>query len=181
MRDDFVIIEGEKEARKLPGSKLLANVNLSKKQLISLIVAVLVVGGLIGGATVMNRYNALKEENKRLSNPQEAARLEANRLKDEVAAIYELPNETPTIATVVDATKLKDQAFFANAQNGDRVLMFPQAKKAILYRPSTKKIIEVAPINIGDTSSTESQNPTTQSGTTQGASTNQAPATNTRR
>ena len=34
---------------------------------------------------------------------------------------------------------------------GDKVLIFAEAKKAILYRPSTKKLIEVANINLADT------------------------------
>ena len=46
--------------------------------------------------------------------------------------------------------KLGDQAFFSKAQKDDRVVIYAQAKKAILYRPSTKKIVEVAPLNIGE-------------------------------
>jgi len=54
-----------------------------------------------------------------------------------------LPDEEPTLATVADREKLKDQPFFASAQNGDKVLLFPQAKKAILYRPSENKLVEM--------------------------------------
>ena len=57
--------------------------------------------------------------------------------------------ETPTIATVTDASKLKDQAFFTNAVTGDKVLIYTNAKKAFLYRPSTNKIINIAPVNLG--------------------------------
>lgn len=120
----------------------------------------------LGGGLGYQKYSSLRKENQRLSNPQAAAQDETNRLKDEVAQLIELPNETPTIATVVDVEKLKSQAFFANAQNGDRVLFFAQAKKAILYRPGTKKIVEVSPINLGDsgvagTSTTNTTTPTT--------------------
>lgn len=69
-------------------------------------------------------------------------------LIDEVGDKMELPqNETPTIATVTDVTKLADQPFFRNAKNGDKVMIFGSTKEAILYRPSIHKIIAVAPIN----------------------------------
>lgn len=64
-----------------------------------------------------------------------------------LAGFMELPSgEEPTIATVVDREKLQDQPFFLNAQNGDKVIIYTNARKAILYRPETKKVVEVAPI-----------------------------------
>lgn len=114
---------------------------------LALVVLVIAVGGGLG----YQKYASLREENQRLSNPEAAAEDETNRIKAEVAQLIELPNETPTIATVTDIEKLKSQPFFANAQNGDKVLLFAQAKKAILYRPSIKRLVEVAPINLGDT------------------------------
>lgn len=123
---------------------------MNKKMLIALLVilAVLALGGVAAMLYMNNKK--LKQENARLANPQEVAKLETEKLTRVLGASIELPNETPTIATVVDAAKLKAQAFFANAQNGDKVFLFPEAKKAILFRPSTNKIIEVAPINIGE-------------------------------
>jgi hypothetical protein len=69
-----------------------------------------------------------------------------------VAELIELPNETPTLATVSDIDKLKDQEFFTHAENGDKVLIFKNARKAILYRPFTNKIIEVGPIRVDESS-----------------------------
>ena len=69
---------------------------------------------------------------------------QTNEILDKVGALIELPNEQPSVATVSDASKLRDQQFFKNAQNGDAVIIFPNAQKAILYRPSTDKIIEIA-------------------------------------
>jgi hypothetical protein len=73
---------------------------------------------------------------------------EVRRATDAVGKLMELPAEVPTVATVSDVTKLPpNQPFFADAKNGDTVLFFNEAKKAILYRSDTKKIINVAPIN----------------------------------
>jgi hypothetical protein len=54
--------------------------------------------------------------------------------------------EQPTVATVTDASKVRNQAFFASAASGDKVLVYAQAKKAYLYRPSIDRVIEVAPL-----------------------------------
>lgn len=73
---------------------------------------------------------------------------EAQDLLGKVAKLYLIPTgEEPTVATVSDPQKLKDQAFFQAAQKDDKVLIFTQAGKAVLYRPSIDKIIEIAPIN----------------------------------
>lgn len=89
-------------------------------------------------------------------NPQD----EVRQLVGEVSKLMELPaGEDPTIATVTDVEQLRAQPFFLNAQNQDKVLIYSNARKAILYRPSTKKVIEVAPINIG----TQSAQPATPS------------------
>lgn len=59
-------------------------------------------------------------------------------------------NEEPMIATVDDKTKLQEQEFFQQAENGDKVLMYKQAKKAFLYRPSTDTVIAEAPLEYDD-------------------------------
>lgn len=80
-------------------------------------------------------------QNRRLT----AADRETKQLVQEVSKIFELPDELPTIATVADKEKLADQTFFAKAENNDKVLIFTEAKRAILYRPKTHRVIEVAP------------------------------------
>ena len=76
---------------------------------------------------------------------------ETQLLVEEVGKLIILPqNEQPTIATVSDLGKLKDQPFFVKAQIGDKVLIYTTAKRAILFRPSSNQIIEIAPLTIGE-------------------------------
>lgn len=85
-------------------------------------------------------------------NPQAIAQQETRDLVAKVSKLIVLPvGEDPTIATVSDPTALKDQTFFVNAKKGDKVLIYAQAKKAILYSVALDKIVEVAPLNIGET------------------------------
>lgn len=81
------------------------------------------------------------------ANPDTIAKEEALELTKKVSKLILLPKELPTVATVSDPEKLKDQPFFAKAKVGDKVLLFPQAKKAYLYDPVAHKVLEVAPIN----------------------------------
>ncbi len=87
------------------------------------------------------------------NNPQKFAEEDAQKLVAEVSKLILLPQgETPTVATVTDPEKLSSQPFFLNAKKGDKVLIFTSARKAVLYDPVENKIIEVAPISIGQTS-----------------------------
>ena len=80
-------------------------------------------------------------------DPHKQAQQELQSAIAAVGALMVLPtHEQPTLATVSDPEKLKDQTFFANSQKGDQVLIYIQSHKAILYRPSLHKIIEVAPV-----------------------------------
>jgi hypothetical protein len=100
--------------------------------------------GVLAATTVSQR----KEISMLKSN--QAVDDETAKLIARVASLVSLPEgETPTIATVTDVEKLRTQTFFAKAENGDRVLIFSKARKAYLYRPSTNKIVEIGPINIG--------------------------------
>lgn len=79
---------------------------------------------------------------------------ELAQIKNSVGKLMELPDETPTLATINDKSKLEKSPFFDRAENGDKVLLYTNAKKAILYRPSTGKIIDVTTINVADSKAT---------------------------
>lgn len=94
-------------------------------------------------------YAQYRQAKRLLQNPQLLTNEQSKNILQEVGKIMSLPSEEPTIATVTDKDKLNNQPFFKNAENGDKVLIYTTAKKAILYRPSANKIIEVLPITIG--------------------------------
>jgi hypothetical protein len=122
--------------------------NMLKLSIISL--AVMFVGASGVAAYSYNLYQQSQHQVRKLQNTKETAKVEAKKTIDAVAKLIVLPHdESPTIATVTDSKKLKSQAFFAKASNGDKVLIYTKAKKAILFSPTQNKVVEVAPINLG--------------------------------
>lgn len=82
---------------------------------------------------------------------------EAEKLLSDLGKLIALPgDEQPTIATVTDIERVREQVFFRNAQNGDKVVVYTNARKAILYRPSENRIIEVGAVNINQATPTPS-------------------------
>ncbi len=119
-----------------------------KKTIIYLIGVILVLVFAVGGSVYVIKQ---KPEILGLAkNSQDADRKEIEKYVTEVSKLMLLPEEDPTLATVADPTKVKDQPFYKNAEEGDKVLIYYAAKKAILYRPSENKIIEVGAVNIAD-------------------------------
>lgn len=99
-----------------------------------------------------------QETQQLLKSPNQNAEKEVQATVDEVGKLIVLPaDERPQVATVSDVNKLKSQQFFANAKNGDRVLIYTKAQKAILYDPVQKKIVEVGPINLAEATPTGTQ------------------------
>jgi hypothetical protein len=125
----------EGSTRKSRGKKLLLLLN------------VLVIAGLaVFGGYYFKKY---QDANHKLTSPEQAAQEQVDAYIAEVGKLYALPkDEKPSVATVKDKEQLKDQPFFANAQNGDVTLIYSNAKLAILYRPSTKQLVNVSSVTI---------------------------------
>lgn len=125
--------------------------NFDKKLVAAVgIVLILVLAGV--GFSAYQQFK-IKTQPQDQAGQQKAAQEEVRKLVLEVGKLIDLPTgEDPTVATVADVSKLQGQPFFAKAKNGDKVLIYTQAKKAILYDPKLKKIIDVAPVNLGSPS-----------------------------
>lgn len=117
---------------KFPKSRLIKGFKI-----FSALVAIVAVGFLIW------QYVEARKDVKRLSDPQKAGQLVNDELTDRVSKLTIVPkDEKPTIANVSDASKLKDP-LFALAENGDKVVYYTNARRLIIYRPSTNVIITV--------------------------------------
>lgn len=74
---------------------------------------------------------------------------DTQKLIEKVSKIYLIPEgEEPTIASVSDPEAVKNNSFFTLSQKDDKILIFPKAGRAVLYRPSINKIIETTAVNI---------------------------------
>ena len=112
---------------------------------------------VVGVGTSGFLYVQYQRAQNTLNNPSVAAQIESQDLVKKVSRFISLPEgELPTIATVSDYQKLKDQPFFEKSQNGDKVLIYTKARKAYLYRPSTDKLIDVTIVNVDSSAAQQS-------------------------
>ncbi len=114
-----------------------------------LVLSLLAVGGSSAGIYYYFQYQALSQ---RVKDPQG----EVKDILSKVGKLIELPTgEEPTIATVQDAERIKSQPFFSKAQNGYRVILYSNAKLAILFDEKGNKIINVGAINLSTPSAAQ--------------------------
>lgn len=121
---------------------------------------------------VVSGVYRLSSENKQLKTELQGLKEDPNKIaKEETAKIVALvgklvilpEGEEPVLATVTDKEKLKDQPVFAKAENGDKILIYSAAQKAYIYNPTNNLIVDVVPVNMGETpitiSGTDVNNP----------------------
>lgn len=123
-----------------------------RKRLLLIAAIILIIGST--GAAVYFYYQYSKVKASLNTSTQSQIKDVLNK----VGKFIDLPNdEDPSIATITDVSKLKGQPFFVKARNGDMVIVYNKAKRAILYRPSENKIID---FTIVDPNVTETPVPT---------------------
>ena len=95
-----------------------------------------------------------RDTKKAVSNPPQApSKSEAADAKvvgsiiERLGKLMRLPNEEPLVASIVDvATLKKTQHFYDNARDGDTLVIFVKARKAIIYDGVRDLIINVGPL-----------------------------------
>ncbi len=126
----------------------IPKIDTNQKKSVYIGLAILLTVSLSVTGFFLYRFSAMKND---LNIGQQVSEKEIQDLIKQVGKIYELPKgETPNIATVTDPNRLRNQPFFANAQIGDKVLVYINARKGVLYRPKTNQIINVSPVNINN-------------------------------
>lgn len=129
----------------------------NKGALIALLVLLVLTGSGFGWS--FYKYYKVKKElaiASSIEGQREVAKKENDALIKKVKRLMILPeNEEPVIATVTDKDALaKEQPFYQEAHNGDRVIAYMTARKAIIYDPINDKIVNAGPIYVQSGSST---------------------------
>jgi len=118
-----------------------------------LVLLVLFVLSSVGFVWSFMNYRTYKNKYSNIGTPagqQEVAKQEIAALVAKVSKHIVLPkDEEPTVATVVDAAALaKDQPFYKDAHNGDKVLIYVKAQKAIIFDEKNDRLVNVGPVYI---------------------------------
>lgn len=122
--------------------------NLSTALLLLLLAVVLAFA-----AWSFSNYRQAQQKITQLSTPegqQELAKEEIAQLTALVGKLIVLPaDEEPVVATILDIEKLsKDQPFYRNAKNGDKVLIYIKAQQAIIYDTVRNILVNVGPVSV---------------------------------
>ena len=108
-----------------------------------------VIIGIGGTFLYIQKYGIPSEKIlKNISQVEENKKIQE--ILEKVSKLMILPEgETPAFATITDAATLsKEQAFYRDSENGDIVLVYKEALKAIIYRPGKEIIVNVGPVSV---------------------------------
>lgn len=115
--------------------------------------ALLLIGAIAAAGYYFKEYKTLKND------AGVAAESEQKRIVSKVEALYNTPDEDPSIIQVQDQAKVQKEAFFKESKKGDYVLIYQKAKTAILYREETNKIINTGPIVLDQETQNDATSP----------------------
>jgi len=120
---------------------------MKSKKILALLIIIVI--ALLGFA-IFNKFNPTeKVPEGQLSDKQIKV------LVNKVSKLINVPEETPVIATIIKADQLiAEQKFYAGSKDGDYLMVFPQAQKAIIYRENEDRLINVGPIIVDQPTTT---------------------------
>lgn len=114
---------------------------------------------LLGGLAATGfMYYQTRQQLRQLTQPgaqEELAKREIQAVVQRLGKLVLLPEEEPVVATIIDSAFLATQsAFYAQAQNGDKLVIYPQAQKAFVYSPERNIIVNSGPLVLDNESGT---------------------------
>ncbi len=71
------------------------------------------------------------------------AKADQQKVLQTIATVLQLPGGDPSSFTIADKSRLTNQMLASRVENGDTLFVYDAAKKVIVYRPSTKKVIDI--------------------------------------
>lgn len=117
------------------------------------IIIVLAAGALLVAAGFFAWQSFLKPKDQIAEN-----QATLQRVKAQAGAIFMLPEGDPVLIQIQDKQKLSGQPFYEKAEDGDYVLVYENAKYAIIFREKTKQVINANTIALGGESAPTPQN-----------------------
>lgn len=126
----------------------------ARRFFITLFVLLLLAAAAAPGVYFYKKYADSQKQIQTQNQPQPAkdAETQKKEMIERVATHMVLPEgETPEVLTITEREKLVGQEFFTKAKNGDILLVYYAAKKAILYDPILDKILEIGPVTVNNT------------------------------
>lgn len=152
---EFLFVQENFEQKKNNEIKTVAATEPKKNKIIKIGLATLFIAAILIGLGLIFYYFNGKKEKETNANPQP----QPESIQTIVGRLIELPSEEVKIATVTNKEKLRSHQFFERAENGDKALIYMESKKAILYRPSINRIIEVMYISMDKNENNETIQP----------------------
>lgn len=123
---------------------------MKNKKILTLLIIVII--ALLGYALFQKFSPTKKTAEGQLSDK------EIKSLVTKVSKLINVPEETPVIATIIKADQLiAEQKFYAGSKDGDYLMVFPTAQKAIIYREKENRLINVGPIIVDQTATSSKQ------------------------
>ncbi len=116
-----------------------------KKNVAVIVLTIITLASIVSAASLYKEVQELKSAKTKTESQQVN---EVERIKEKVSKLINLPEGPVFVGTYSSDSKLKEQAFFAAAKDGDKYLIFSESGKAMIYRESENKLINVGPITI---------------------------------
>lgn len=121
----------------------------------SAVLLILLLLALVGFGWAYTNYFKAQRQIAALSDPNiqnELNQAETKALLEKVGKLIVIPsNEDPVVATINDVETLATQQdFYKDANNGDKLIIFYSAQKAIIYDEEANVLVNVGPVSIKD-------------------------------